>query len=208
MDWRNEKKLKTCEEYILKKFLESEEVIKSKEQKIDELNAKIFELENPKAEYEEQEDKKLECITLYKTPNVIYKLSINTFYSDYKKAFESRYANGKITIDDLKEALTSDKKLDELNLTTVITRYGNERMYEVEAVSHNMFEFTIDKTQYLIWGNPSNLALSTINDLDRSDCFFYEKFKDEVLKKARKKAREVLQDVIEYLEKQEAENET
>ena len=50
--------MKTCEEYILKKFLESEEVIKSKEQKIDELNAKIFELENPKTEYEEQEDKK------------------------------------------------------------------------------------------------------------------------------------------------------
>ena len=107
--------MKTCEEYILKKFLESEEVIKSKEQKIDELNAKIFELENPKTEYEEQEDKKLECITLYKTPNVIYKLSTNTYYSDYKNAFESRYANGKITIDDLKEALTSDQKLDELN---------------------------------------------------------------------------------------------
>lgn len=199
--------MKTCEEYILKKFLESEEVIKLKEQEIDELNTKIFELENPKTEYEEQEDKKLGCITLYKTPNVIYKLSTNTYYGIYKEAFGSRYANGEITIDDLKEALTSDKKLDELNKTTVVTRYGNERMYEIEAVSHDMFEFTIDKTQYLIWGNPSNLALSTINDLNRSDCFFYEKFKDEVLKKARKKARELLQDVIEYLEKQEAENE-
>ncbi len=192
--------MKTCEEYVLKKFLESEAVIAEKNKKIEELNDEIFKLKNPTID-DVIDDKKIDCITLQKSSNIIYRLRTNTSVHDYKEKFGSSIANGKITLDEMKKALEDDKALDELNDKVVLNRWiYNEKMYQFEPYTADVFEFTINGIQYLIYGNYDNLDLVRLNDLDRSDGFFYESYREECLKHARENARKTLKNTIEVLE--------
>lgn len=197
--------MKTCEEYILKQYLEQDKVIQEKNEIIEALRDEIKILQNPINEVLEEE-KKVDCITLYKSANVIYDLKVNTTLYQYKEAFESVYANGRITLDDMKKALEDDKKLEKINEKVTISNWSYaKKMYQFEPATHDMFEFNLSNVQYVIWGNYENMSLSRLNDFDDKNGFFYEKYKDRCLEKARKGVREVLKDTIEYLEKKEAE---
>lgn len=200
--------MKTCEEYILKQYLEQDKVIQEKNETIEALRKEIKVLQNPINEVLE-DDKKVDCITLYKSANVIYQLKTNTYLHQYKEAFESIYANGKITIEELKNALEDDEELEKINNRVVISRWSSsERMYSFEPMVHDMFEFNICDVQYVIWGNYENMTLSRLNDFDRKEGFFYGKFKEKCIEKARTEVRKTLKDTIEYLEKKEQENES
>lgn len=197
--------MKTCEEYILKQYLEQDKVIREKNEIIEALREDVNLLKNPISEVLE-EDRKVDCITLYKSTNVIYDMRVNTSLYQYKEAFESVYANGKITLNELKKALDDDETLDKINSKFTISSWGyDKKMYQFEPVSYDVFELNIDKFQYLIWGNYENLNLSRLNDFDEKKGFFYEKYKDQCLEKARVEVRKVLKDTIEYLEKKEEE---
>lgn len=193
--------MKTCEEYILKKYLEQENVITEKDKKIKDLEAQVRTLENPISEVLEAAEK-VDCVTLYKSVNVIYQLKTNTSLYDYKEKFGSSFAKGKITIEELKKALEDDKTLDKLNNKIAISSWAySERMYQFVPATHDMFEFNINDIQYVIWGNYENMSLSRLNDFDSKDGFYYEKLKEQVLEKARKEVRETLKDIITYLER-------
>lgn len=172
------------------------------------MKEQVVALENPISDILEDTEK-VDCITLYKSANVIYQLKTNTYLHQYKEAFESIYANGKITIEELKNALEDDEELEKINNRVVISRWSSsERMYSFEPMVHDMFEFNICDVQYVIWGNYENVTLSRLNDFDRKDSFFYGKFKEKCIEKARTKVRKTLKDTIEYLEKKETENES
>lgn len=192
--------MKTCEEYILKKYLDQELEKYDLEAEIEELKKKIYELENPNIESEE---KKADCITLYKSANVIYELKTNTYSHYYKETFKKAFANGKVTIKELEKALEDDKTLDEINDKFPLSTWDNDKMYKFEPINYDCFEFNIDKAQYLIWGNYYNLSLSRLNDEECANGYFYEKYKENCLKKVREKVRDALKKTIEYLKEQE-----
>jgi len=200
--------MKTCEEYILKQYLEQDKVIKEKEGQIKELEDQIVALENPISDILEDTEK-VDCITLYKSANVIYQLKTNTSLYDYREIFDSAYANGKITLDEMKKALEDDVELEKINNQIAISRWSyTERMYQFEPATHDIFEFNISDVQYVIWGNYENMALSRLNDFDSKDGLYYEKYKEQCLEKARVEVRKTLKSTIEYLEKKEQENAT
>lgn len=200
--------MKTCEEYVLKQLLEQESVIAERSKLIEELTKEIEKLKNPISEVLD-EGKKVDCITLYKSANVIYQLNTNTYLYQYKEAFESIYANGKITLDEMKKALEDNEELEKINNRFVINRWSSsERMYQFEPATHDMFEFNIGNVQYVIWGNYENMFLSKLNDFEHTDGFFYEKYKEQCLEKAREEVRKTLKDTIEYLEKKDQSNES
>jgi len=157
-----------------------------------------------------EEEKKVDCITLYKSANVIYDLKVNTNLYQYKEAFESVYANEKITLESMKKALEDDEELEKINKQVTISSWSyEEKMYKFEPAIHDMFEFNINNVQYVLWGNYENMGLSRLNNFDDKNGFFYEKYKDRCLEKARKEVREVLKNTIKYLEEKESEsNET
>ena len=197
--------MKTCEEYILNQYFEQDKIIQEKNKEIEALKEEINLLKNPISEVLE-EDKKIDCITLYKSANVIYDMRVNTNLYQYKEAFGSVCANGKITLNEMKKALDDDETLDKINNKFIISSWGyDKKMYQFETVSYDVFELNIDKSQYLIWGNYENLSLSRLNDFDEEKGFFYEKYKDRCLEKARQEVRKVLKNTIEYLEKKESE---
>lgn len=200
--------MKTCEEYILKQYLEQDKVIKEKEEKIKELESQVVALKNPVSEFLADEEK-IDCITLYKSVNVIYQLNINMNLYEYKEAFTSLYTNGKITLDEMKKSLENDEELEKINNCISLSRYSfKERMYKFEPATHDMFEFNINDVQYVIWGNYENMVLSRLNDFDIKDGLYYEKYKEECLEKARAEVRKILKSTIKYLEKCEMENAT
>lgn len=197
--------MKTCEQYVLQKFYEQGFLVEELKKENENLKEKINILENPINDVLE-ENKKVDCITLYKSSNVIYDLKVNTNLYEYKEAFESVYANEKITLESMKKALEDDEELEKINKRIAISRWSYaERMYQFEPATHDMFEFNINDVQYVIWGNYKNMSLSRLNNFDDKNGFFYEKFKEQCLEKAREEVREVLKDTIKYLEEKEAE---
>ena len=200
--------MKTCEQYVLQKFYEQGFLVEELKKENENLKEKINILENPINEVLEEE-KKVDCITLYKSANVIYDLKVNTSLYEYKEAFESVYANGKITLESMKKALEDDEELEKINAKINVSNWSYaKKMYQFEPVTHDMFEFNINDVQYVLWGNYENMSLSRLNNFDDKNGFFYEKFKEQCLEKAREEVREVLKNTIEYLEKKEQENAT
>lgn len=198
--------MKTCEEYILKQYLNQEKVISQKDKKIKELETEIIELKNPISEVV-KETEKVDCLTLYKSANLIYNLRVNDHLYKYKEVFESIYANGKITIDELRKALVDDKELDRINNKFVIDNWSwRNKMYQFEPFNSHIFEFDINGIQYLIHGSFENLQVSRLNNFDELEGYFYEKYKDDLLKKAKETVRKTLQETIEYLATKEEKN--
>lgn len=197
--------MKTCEQYVLQKFYEQGFLVEELKKENENLKEKINILENPINDVLE-ENKKVDCITLYKSANVIYDLKVNTSLYEYKEAFESVYANGKITLESMKKALEDDEELEKINAKINISNWSYaKKMYQFEPVTHDMFEFNINDVQYVLWGNYENMSLSRLNNFDDKNGFFYEKFKEQCLEKAREEVREVLKDTIKYLEEKESE---